>query len=110
MTVNPLGQVTGCYETTGRDGQCGGVFGRADANGIRIDEESRIRQMNEILHRKDKCTDCFCYYHCAGDCFTRGAPVEGGDWPYNRCEINRTITLELLLRKLSGAQKTRDEE
>ncbi len=103
LTVNPLGQVTGCYETTGRDGQCGGVFGYADADGIHIDEESRIRQMSEILHRKDKCTECFCYYLCAGDCFTRGKPVEDGDWPYNRCETNRTITLELLLRKLSGA-------
>ena len=101
LTVNPLGQVTGCYETTGRDGQCGGVFGYADADGIRIDEEQRIKQMNEILHRKDKCTDCFCYYHCAGDCFTRGIPAEDGNWPYNRCEINRRITLELLLRRLA---------
>ena len=110
LTVNPLGQVTGCYETTGRDGQCGGVFGHADAAGIRIDEESRIRQMNEILHRKDKCGDCFCYYHCAGDCFTRGTPAEDGDWPYNRCEINRMITLELLLRKLSGVANNKNEE
>ena len=101
LTVNPLGQVTGCYETTGRDGQCGGVFGSADADGIHIDEGSRVRQMEEILHRKDKCTDCFCYYHCAGDCFTRGIPAERGEWPYNRCEINRAITLELMLRKLS---------
>lgn len=101
LTVNPLGQVTGCYETTGRDGQCGGVFGHADAAGLYIDEESRFAQMNEILHRRDKCTDCFCYYHCAGDCFTRGLPAEGGEWPYNRCEINRKITLELLLRRLS---------
>ena len=105
LTVNPLGQVTGCYETTGRDGQCGGVFGRADASGIYIDDEARIAQMSEILHRKDKCVDCFCYYHCAGDCFTRGIPAESGPWPYNRCEINRKITLELLLRKLSGEVK-----
>ncbi|MBR6089703.1 MAG: radical SAM protein [Anaerolineaceae bacterium] len=102
LTVNPLGQVTGCYETTGRDGQCGGVFGYADASGIHIDEETRIRQMTEILHRKDKCGGCFCYYHCSGDCFTRGTPAEDGPWPYNRCEINRRITLELLLRKLSA--------
>lgn len=101
LTVNPLGQVTGCYETTGRDGQCGGVFGHADADGIYIDEEKRFAQMNEILHRKDKCRECFCYYHCGGDCFTRGLPAEEGEWPYNRCEINRAITLELLLRKLS---------
>ncbi len=105
LTVNPLGQVTGCYETTGRDGQCGGVFGSASKSGIIIDEETRIKQMSEILHRKDKCTDCFCYYHCAGDCFTRGIPAGDGPWPYNRCEINRYITLELLLRKLAAASK-----
>lgn len=102
LTVNPLGQVTGCYETTGRDGQCGGVFGHAGANGIYIDEETRIKQMNEILHRKDKCRECFCYYHCAGDCFTRGIPGGSGEWPYNRCDINRAITLELLLRRLAA--------
>ena len=101
LTVNPLGQVTGCYETTGRDGQCGGVFGHADASGITIDEESRLEQMNMILHRRDRCGDCFCYYHCAGDCFTRGTPAETGAWPYNRCEINRAITLELMLRRLA---------
>ena len=101
LTVNPLGQVTGCYETTGRDGQCGGVFGHADASGITIDEEKRLEQMNAILRRKDKCGDCFCYYHCAGDCFTRGTETPDAEWPYNRCEINRTITLELLLRKLA---------
>ena len=105
LTVNPLGQVTGCYETTGRDGQCGGVFGHADETGIYIDEEARIRQMREILHRRDRCTECFCYYHCAGDCFTRGIPAVDGEWPYNRCEINRALTLELLLRKLE--QSTR---
>ena len=105
LTVNPLGQVTGCYETTGRDGQCGGVFGHADALGISIDDEKRIEQMSAILHRKDKCRDCFCYYHCAGDCFTRGTEAEEGEWPYNRCEINRAITLELLLRKLSESMQ-----
>ena len=104
LTVNPLGQVTGCYETTGRDGQCGGVFGHADPSGIYIDEEKRLEQMTAIMHRKDKCGECFCYYHCAGDCFTRGTPAEGSEWPYNRCEINRKITLELLLRKLAGSQ------
>ena len=105
LTVNPLGQVTGCYETTGRGGQCGGVFGHADENGIVIDEETRYQQMSEILHRRDRCTDCFCYYHCAGDCFTRGLPAESGEWPYNRCEINRQITLELLLRRLAMGLK-----
>lgn len=103
LTVNPLGQVTGCYETTGRDGQCGGVFGHADGTGIRINDAERIRQMETILRRKDKCRDCFCYYHCAGDCFTRGSAAEEGEWPYNRCEINRKITLELLLRQLAAA-------
>ncbi len=107
LTVNPLGQVTGCYETTGRDGQCGGVFGHADASGIYIDHETRIKQMSTILHRKDKCRDCFCYYHCAGDCFTRGKPAEDGEWPYNRCEINRTITLELMLRMLAQGFSSR---
>lgn len=110
LTVNPLGQVTGCYETTGRDGQCGGVFGKADADGIYIDEEKRIAQMSEILHRKDKCENCFCYYHCAGDCFTRGLPLENGEYPYTRCEINRSITLELLLRQLSRSQTLHSEE
>ncbi len=105
LTVNPMGQVTGCYETTGRDGQCGGVFGHADASGIYIDEEKRIEQMNAILHRKDKCRDCFCYYHCAGDCFTRGTPSEGGEWPYNRCEINRAVMLGLMLRMLAQGSK-----
>lgn len=101
LTVNPLGEITGCYEATGRQGHSGSVFGKLSEEGAEIDEEKRLVFMRGILRRKESCHDCFCYYHCAGDCYTRGLPNPAGPWPYTRCEINREITLGLLLRRIA---------
>lgn len=103
FTVNPRGEITGCYEMTGREGCGDAVFGRMDEHGFQIDENARQSFIKEILSRKDYCRECFCYYHCVGDCFTRGLKCSGGEWPYSRCQINREITLGLLLRSVANS-------
>ena len=103
FTVNPRGEITGCYEMTGREGCGDAVFGQMDENGFQIDEDARQRFIKDILNRKTDCRECFCYYHCAGDCFTRGLKCDNGEWPYSRCQINREITLGLLLRSVANA-------
>jgi uncharacterized protein len=44
--------------------------------------------------RRHECTDCFCHWHCAGDCAVRRAVAP--DVNHGRCFVNRAITKELL--------------
>lgn len=103
LTVNAKGEVVGCYEMTGRDTNIddSSLFGSEDALDFRIDNEKRAALMEKIGHRKDRCDQCFCRWHCAGDCYTRGFPTENGEWPYSRCDINRKITSGLIVRGIA---------
>ncbi len=103
LTVNPRGEVVGCYECTGRaaEDEDPGVFGRWNGREFVLNHEKRRRYMEKIQARKDACAGCFCRWHCAGDCYTRGLPVNGSAWPYARCEINREITKGLIIRSIS---------
>ncbi len=107
LTVNAKGEVVGCYEMTGREikNEETSVFGYENDLGFLVDEDKRVRLMEQIEHRKDRCDKCFCRSHCAGDCYTRGFPVKNGKWPYSRCEINRKITMGLIIRSIA-AQST----
>ncbi len=100
LTVNPKGEVVGCYECTGRLAEIEdpGVFGQWNGQEFVLDHEKRRRYMEMIQSRKDACSDCFCRWHCAGDCYTRGLPVHDGAWPYARCGMNRAITKGLIVR------------
>lgn len=103
LTVNPLGEVVGCYEITGRKTALSeaSIFGKCDETDFMIDEGKRHAFVRQIENRKKACTGCFCRWHCAGDCYTRGMPVNGGVWPYARCAINREITAGLILRSIA---------
>ena len=103
LTVNAKGEVVGCYEITGRDANIdnSAAFGSEESSNFRIDAEKRAVLMKTIAHRKDRCDQCFCRWHCAGDCYTRGFPTKDGDWPYSRCEINRKITAGLIVRGIA---------
>jgi hypothetical protein len=44
---------------------------------------------------REECRDCFCNWHCCGDCVTRRRGSRSGT--SGRCRTTRTVTLELLL-------------
>ena len=106
LVVTPEGILSSCYEISGSDHPLAKVFhfGKLTGSGkLTIDTRIRNHFQNKIRERKELCQSCFCYWHCAGDCpaktFTPGSP-ENTKFS-DRCEINREITKELLIRYLS---------
>jgi uncharacterized protein len=103
LIVGPDGFLTACYEICDREHELARefIFGDLDASGaLRLTPGVRRAFLEKIEERRQGCGTCFCFYHCAGDCpsktFSGGA---GGHLLRNgRCELNRTITRELLVR------------
>jgi uncharacterized protein len=103
LIVGPDGFLTACYEICNRQHELAGdfIFGNMDENGaIHINHGARQTFLTKIEERRQSCKSCFCFYHCAGDCpsktFSGGA--EGHLRHGSRCELNRTITKELIVR------------
>ncbi|MDR2451968.1 MAG: radical SAM protein [Candidatus Accumulibacter sp.] len=103
LIVGPDGFLTACYEICNREHELAKdfIFGDLETNGsIRLTPGARQGFLAKIEERRQHCKSCFCFYHCAGDCpsktFSGGAD---GHLAYgDRCESNRTITRELLVR------------
>ncbi len=104
LIVNPAGQLVTCYEVTtpGHPLIHLSVVGSITGQGVIVDETARRKLHQHFAERRAMCRDCFCYWHCAGDCYTRTFPVEAGQHTVlgQRCEMNRSITAQLLLRNI----------
>jgi uncharacterized protein len=107
--LTPSGDVTSCYEVTTPDDPRSGTFfyGRYDPGrnefvyfGERL-QRLRDRTVANIAH----CGNCFCKYHCAGDCLTRATDGQDLTTIVNpaRCEINQALTLDQIARTLTPA-------
>jgi len=104
LIVNHDSELTACYEVYDREHALSDLFfyGTLDENGeLHIDKAKRTRLSDKIEARKARCRekDCFCYYHCAGDCPPKAFHAEkiGHDGFSPRCRLNRELTKELLL-------------
>ena len=106
--VTPNGDVTSCYEVCSNDDPRSEVFfyGKYDKGekGF-IFKDSKLaylrkRTINNITH----CENCFCKYHCAGDCLAKAS--DGKDLlsirNQNRCKINQTLTIDAIIKTLEG--------
>jgi uncharacterized protein len=107
--VTPEGWITSCYEVLGPDDPLSGTFfyGRFDsASGkMTVDEERRRRLRDLSVLQKPFCRNCFCKWHCAGDCPVKslhGQTAPPGGTP-DRCRINRELTLQQLLEAVGEA-------
>lgn len=72
-------------------------------------DHSRLKELaDRYLSLPDKCNDCFCKWHCAGDC------PDVRRMNYDRCEANRFLVLsdieELVRMKNGTPQVTTMEE
>jgi len=106
--VTPQGDVTSCYEVCSKDDPRSEVFfyGKYDdeKKAFVINEKKLAylgkRTINNIPH----CENCFCKYHCAGDCLAKAS--DGKDLMSiintNRCEINQALTLDGIINILEG--------
>lgn len=105
LVMTPDGSLTACYEIYSDDHAlaCEFFLGKLSGNGqIHIDVEARQRFFTKLEERRSLCEDCFCYWHCAGDCPSKTFSGEGHLHFGARCELNRLITKELLIRYIAG--------
>jgi uncharacterized protein len=96
LIATPEGRLVSCFEAAGDDHPYARDFtiGRVTSTGVEYDmaKYGRFHQSQE--ERRSGCTECFCYWHCCGDCASRAmvskAPTS------MRCNINREITKALI--------------
>lgn len=108
FNVLPDGTVTSCYEITENDSPKAELFhyGRYDSDSKQfIFDKNKIKRLQKYsVENIAHCQDCFCKWHCAGDCiskvFDASQSFEHHGSP--RCYLNRQLTiwqLEKLLTK-----------
>ena len=110
FNVLPEGNVTSCYEVTESDSPKAELFyyGRYDtANKEFVFDKNKIEQLKKYsVENIEYCEDCFCKWHCAGDCISKVFDSSNsfrheGSF---RCNLNRQLTI-LELEKLIAIQK-----
>lgn len=101
LTVTPSGILVGCFEATDNEYPLfdAARVGVMDDGHAVVDHESRRALHETLAQRRAICRGCFCYWHCAGDCYSRvfapGMYGHPGSSP--RCTMNREITAHILL-------------
>jgi uncharacterized protein len=105
IIVNPAGDLVACYEVTDRSHPLIGIstFGQVKDGEIVVDPEARRHLHSLMAERRSACKDCFCYWSCAGNCYTRtfSGDINGHQQRDNLCNISRILTEKLLLRKIA---------
>jgi uncharacterized protein len=101
LTVTPSGMLVGCFEATDNEYPLfdAARVGFMDGGHVVVDEVSRRTLHETLAQRRAICRDCFCYWHCAGDCYSRVFAPEayGNPGTSPRCNMNREITAHILL-------------
>jgi len=104
LIVNHNNELTTCYEVYDRSHELGELFFYGALNGKNeavIDFSKRERLMQQIKDRQAVCVEkgCFCFAHCAGDCPPKAFLAEENcaSGFSDRCELNRELTIEMLL-------------
>ena len=100
FNITPEGDVTACYEVTGRDDTRADTFiyGSYDPT-LRsfAFDAARVNALRHLtVNDAPRCARCFAKYHCAGDCPSKRLYPGGDDAVVARCQINRRLTLDQL--------------
>ncbi|MGE5458856.1 MAG: radical SAM protein [Methanobacterium sp.] len=108
FSVTPEGIASACFEVIESSDPRAEIFhyGYYDtaSNTYIFDEERQKRLRGLSVDNIRYCRDCFCKWHCAGDCLAKAIHFEeerlhrGSD----RCQINREITLHHLKDMVTG--------
>ncbi|MBC6935543.1 MAG: radical SAM protein [Chloroflexi bacterium] len=105
LIVNGGGQLVTCYEVASDAHTLArlSVIGQIENGVVKLDAAARRRLHALMKQRRQTCEDCFCYWSCAGDCYTRafGGGPDGHLVHSRRCDMNRAITRDLLLRQIA---------
>jgi len=99
FAVLPEGIATSCYEITEADDPRALIFhyGAYDRqNQTFVFDLDRIKALQKLsVENIAYCRDCFCRWHCAGDCLSKVFEKSGSNTHEGsiRCELNRALTL-----------------
>jgi uncharacterized protein len=114
LIVNPDDEIVACYEIVSRHHPLASVatFGRVADGKIEIEAARRNHLQHLLAERFETCHSCFCRWNCAGDCFTRAFGT--GDQAHltksKRCDLNRELTLHMLLSLIARQGGTWQEQ
>lgn len=111
FVVTSEGLVTSCYEVAERSDPRSRryIYGSYDSrqNGFLFDEEKRSELHRLTVTQMPYCRDCFCKYHCCGDCAAKllGVKQPEEHAGSERCRITRALTLHQIRKSLSEEEK-----
>ncbi|MBS3762982.1 MAG: radical SAM protein [Planctomycetes bacterium] len=98
FVLNPRGRLVTCVETSQplADSQEEFIVGHVDHNNVYLDRGALQDFLDKQQEEREACRECFCFWHCAGDCAVRRRSGYGKESP--RCNITRSVSRELILR------------
>jgi uncharacterized protein len=106
LAVRPDGKLVACYEVTDSRHKLADYFtvGSIKSQGPVINEKARKRLTEMRQDRFSLCSECFCIWHCAGDCSSRCFSADGKAHLRfeQRCRINQEISKEILARYIES--------
>ena len=101
LIVSAAGSLVTCYEIASESHLLAemSTVGRIIGSQIVVDNQARDALLTYLEEKRAACQGCFCYWHCAGDCYTRSFAAEAGTLRGSspRCVMNREITARILL-------------
>ena len=70
-----------------------------------VDEDKLSRLRSRVVQNIEHCSECFCKYHCAGDCLTRATDgIRLNDVTnHYRCDINQQLTKDQIVELVCNA-------
>ncbi len=105
LVVNANAGLVACYEIASDSHHLSdiSIIGHVVDGTIQVDKNARTRLHGLMAERRAGCRDCFCYWSCAGDCYTRSfVPGDAGHLHYGaRCEQNRYLLEKLLINAIA---------
>lgn len=103
LIATPEGRLVACFEAVGDGHPYAREFtiGRVTSNGVEHDSDAYNRFQLRQEARRKACDECFCYWHCCGDCASR-AMVSSAPASI-RCYINREITKAMITSRIDRA-------
>ena len=108
LIISPRGTLVACYEVTDPTHPLASLsaIGRLDDGVVTLNEAARHHLHTLMVERRQQCRDCFCYWSCAGDCYTRSLQNRPGGHLLRgpRCLLNQTITRQRLLQVIAEGQ------
>jgi uncharacterized protein len=106
IVITPDGLISCCYEVLTESNPLSEYFFfghyNNEKNELIFNKEKRQKLFDLAVINKKKCRDCFCLFHCAGDCPVKSiytglnnkVPV------IDRCYINRALTKDQILESI----------